>query len=371
MKKIFGLFIFLILLFGFLRPVYAQNKQNIPSEPTQNYYKGTVVKVIKEGITKDSDKKFFQILDIKITEGKEAGHEFQTEFDTNYKIGDKTSFKVNDTVVVLESTDYKGKTTYSLWEKYRLNSVYYIALAFFAMILIFAGFKGFGSLVGMGVSLLVLLKFIVPQILSGADPLLISIIGSLFILSTTIYLAHGVSKKTSVAVFSTLLTLVVTAFLSLVFVRILGLSGLGDENNYLLQMGNLSINPQGLLLGGIIIGALGVLEDTTTTQSAAIFELAKSNSKLTTPDLFKKGYSIGREHIVALVNTLVLAYAGAALSLFVIFILNPTHSPAWVILNSEMVIEEVIRTIAGSMGLILAVPITTLIASYLAVKKSS
>ena len=218
----------------------------------------------------------------------------------------------------------------------------------------------------MGISFVILIGFIVPQILAGRDPLLISIAGSLAIMFITIYLAHGISKRTTSAVISTFISLVLTGILAFAFVKIFHLTGLGDENSYLLQMGNASINPEGLLLGGIIIGALGVLDDITTTQSAAIFELFKLDKKLSVSDLFVKGYTIGREHIASLVNTLILAYAGASLGLFVIFVLNPNQTPVWVILNSEILSEEIVRAIAGSIGLILAVPITTLVASYIA-----
>ena len=136
----------------------------------------------------------------------------------------------------------------------------------------------------------------------------------------------------------------------------------------MLQISGTNINAQGLLLSGIIIGALGVLDDVTTTQSAAIFEFFKLNKKLSVTDLYMKGYSVGKEHISSLVNTLILAYAGASLALFVIFVLNPNNIPTWVMLNDEMIVEEIVRALAGSIGLVLAVPITTIIAAYVAKK---
>jgi uncharacterized membrane protein len=132
----------------------------------------------------------------------------------------------------------------------------------------------------------------------------------------------------------------------------------------MLQQGKFSIDMQGLLLGGIIIGALGVLDDTTTTQSATIFALSEANEKMKVKDLIIKGLQVGKEHITALVNTLVLAYAGVSLPIFIFLVLNPLNQPIWVILNSEMLVEEIARTIAGSVGLILAVPITTVLAAF-------
>jgi uncharacterized membrane protein len=222
-----------------------------------------------------------------------------------------------------------------------------------------------GSIVGLAVSLSVIMFFIVPQILAGQDPLFISIVGSLFIMTVTIYLAHGFSRKTHIALASTFLSLSLTGFLAYFFVDISHLTGLGNDDASSLRFGQTeNINFQGLLLGGIIIGALGVLDDITTSLSAVIEELKIANPSYTFRRLVKSGFRIGSEHISSLVNTLVLAYAGAGLPLFLFLILNPLGHPLWVILNSEIIVEEIIRTLAGSIGLVLAVPITTLMASW-------
>ena len=378
-KFIFVLFV--ALFFLFTKQIFAQTPSSGAEPfrggasqqfvaPKQEYYKAEVSKIIKEG-SRDIQKykNFFQFIEVKFLEGPEKGKITTFENGGSLKTLEQKSLKKGDQIVVLKVTQ-NGKATYSVWDKYRFNYLYFALIGFFTMVLIFSGLKkGFGSILGLIFSILVLLKFIVPQILAGRDPLLISIAGSLAILFTTIFLAHGISRKTTVAVASTFVSLIITGVISYLFVKGFHMSGLGDENNALLQLGRFSINPQGLLLGGIIIGALGVLDDITTTQSAAVFELSKLNERLTITDLIVKGYNIGREHIASLVNTLVLAYAGASLGLFVIFVINPSQTPLWVMLNSEMVAEEIIRTASGSMGLILAVPITTVIAAIFAKKK--
>ena len=149
------------------------------------------------------------------------------------------------------------------------------------------------------------------------------------------------------------------------------LSGLGTDDAFSLQFGQTgNINFKGLLLGGIIIGTLGVLDDITTSLSATIEEIKKANPKYTFWELVKSGLRVGSEHISSLVNTLVLAYAGVSLPLFLFLILNPMQHPLWTILNSEIIVEEIVRTLAGSIGLILAVPITTLLAAWLNTTKS-
>jgi len=134
---------------------------------------------------------------------------------------------------------------------------------------------------------------------------------------------------------------------------------------------NAIINPKGLLLGGIIISTLGALNDVTTTQAAATIALHKQNPKLKFLDLAEHSFGIGREHILSLVNTLVLAYAGSSLPVFIFFLLNPSHLPMWVIINNESVGEEIIRTVAGSMGLLLAIPISTFLASWWTTRRNN
>ena len=224
---------------------------------------------------------------------------------------------------------------------------------------------GLQSVLGLFVSILILAAFVVPQIIHGKNPLLISFIGAFLIACTALYLAHGFSKKTSIALASTLLTLLVSAILAIIFVHTASLFGLGSEEAMYLQIGQTqNINLRGLLLGGIIIGALGVLDDITTAQTAAIAEIYRHNPRLKFRDLYRSGLTIGREHIASLVNSLALAYVGASMPLLLLFTVNRT-SPLWVILNSEFIAEEIVRTLVGSATLLFAVPISTFFAAWL------
>ncbi|MGA2091765.1 MAG: YibE/F family protein, partial [Endomicrobiales bacterium] len=225
------------------------------------------------------------------------------------------------------------------------------------------GVKGIGSLIGLSISLAVILLYIVPQILSGQSPLFVSVLGSVVILLLTTYLAHGISKQTTVALVSTLAALLLTVIIADFSVHFTNLSGLNDETSLLIFGPTSTINLQGLLLAGVIIGTLGALNDITTSQAATIIELAKTDRNQKFSHLFYKGLKIGREHIVSMVNTLVLAYAGSSLILFIFIVLNPSHVPYWVFINNELISDEIIRTLAGSTGLLLVVPIVTAIAA--------
>lgn len=353
----------LLLVAFFFLPALTFAQQ----QPNQRYLKATILEVLEEG-KKDiaGQQNFVQKLKVRITDNPEKDKELTITHGGIFNITPLQLLRNGDQVILIKSENPDGTAVYSIMDKYRLNNVIYILIGFFFLVVLVSGKKGFGSLLGMGVSLAIILSFIVPQILAGRDPLLISIVGSIAIMMVSIYLAHGFSKTTHIAVASTTITLTLTGFLAVLFVRLASLTGLGSEDTYLLQFGPSAINLQGLLLGSMIIGALGVLDDTTTTQSATIAELAKTDKTLSAKELAEKGLVIGHEHIASLVNTLVLAYAGASLGIFILFVMNPSHQPYWVILNSEVIVEEVIRTIAGSIGLILAVPITTIIASYFA-----
>ncbi len=166
-----------------------------------------------------------------------------------------------------------------------------------------------------------------------------------------------------IAVTSTFFALGLAEILGYFFIIGAKLLGNGSEEAYFIQAGYFgAINLQGLLLGGIIIGALGILNDITTAQSAAVEEIHGADKSLSFKQLYKKGSSIGREHIASLINTLVLVYVGSSLPLFLLFAVNSQQ--LWTVLNSSTIAEEIVRALVGSIALILAVPITTALAAY-------
>lgn len=369
MRKILQTVLLLFsLIVTFTSSAQATQNELPPEPPEERYYKANVTKIIKEenkevaGYTN-----YVQTAELEIIEGPEKGERVTIEHGGVIRITPAQKLSAGETVVLIK-TVLPDRTTYAVLDRYRLDTLIYIIAGFFILVVLVAGKKGFGSILGMIVSVLIILQFIVPQILRGQDPLLITIAGSLAIMVITIYLAHGISRRTTVALAATAGALLITGILAFLFVDMTSLTGIGSEDAYLLQFGPATINLKGLLLGGIIIGTLGVLDDITTSQAAAVFELSRANRKLAFMDLVMRGYVIGKEHIASLVNTLVLAYAGASLSLFIIFVLNPSNQPYWVILNSQAIVEEVIRTLAGSIGLVLAVPLSTVLAAWAALK---
>src|SRR3990167_9390460 len=221
----------------------------------------------------------------------------------------------------------------------------------------------------MGLSFFVIFTFVLPQILSGKDPIFIAITASLFIIPISFYLSHGLNRKTTAAVIGTIIALVVTGILANVFVDAARLTGFASEEAAFLQQAKPDlINIRGLLLAGIIIGVLGILDDITVSQAAIVSQLKSTSTKIPFWELLNRSMDIGRDHIASMVNTLVLVYTGAAMPLLLLFSNNP--QPFSELINYEIIAEEIVRTLVASIGLVLAVPITTLLAAFIFARKS-
>jgi len=211
----------------------------------------------------------------------------------------------------------------------------------------------------------VIFAFILPQIVAGRDPVVVSIVGSVVLLAISTYLVYGWNFKAHAAVIGMMLSLVLTGVLAWLFVGWTRLTGLSvEEASYLVIELGPDVSLRGLVLGGIIIGSLGVLDDVCVGQASAVFELANVDRDLGWQGLFRSSLNIGRDHIAAMVNTLLLAYVGASLPLMLVFMIY--QEPLWRRVNREPLAEEIVRTLVGSVGLVLAVPITGLVASLLA-----
>jgi uncharacterized membrane protein/uncharacterized glyoxalase superfamily protein PhnB len=222
--------------------------------------------------------------------------------------------------------------------------------------------SGLRALVALVLSLLALVWFVIPSILRGHSPIAVAIVGSAFIMLVVLYVTGGINTQSTVGVLGTMASLALIGALAWGFVVACHFTGLADEDAAFLQAAASSINLQGLLLGGIIIGSLGVLDDMTVTQVSAVWELRRADPTIGARELYSAAERIGRDHIASTVNTLVLAYAGASLPLMIFFTQSNLHLSQ--ILTSEVIAVEVVRTLVGSIGLVASVPITTALAAY-------
>ncbi|WP_205326171.1 YibE/F family protein [Glycomyces sp. YM15] len=268
-----------------------------------------------------------------------------------------------DDVILLYTPDSVSGQQYHIIDHDRSSALWALVIAFALAIVAFGRWKGVRSLVSLGITFAVVLLFMVPAVLDGSSPILVAVVGSSAIMLVSLYLSHGWNRTTTVAVVGTLASLIVTVLLAEAAVNLTKLNGVNDENTTNLAL-QYPIDMSGLLLAGILIGALGVIDDVTVSQAATVDEVAKANPKWGSTRLFKSGMRVGRDHLTSVVNTLVLAYAGASLPLLVL--IAAANRPLEQVLTSQTIATEIVRTVAGTLGLVAAVPITTWLAASLA-----
>lgn len=270
---------------------------------------------------------------------------------------------VGDHIRITRQVDPTGTTTYSFYDYERAWPLTMLAAAFAVVVVAVAGWRGFRALIGIVVAFLVLVVFMLPALRDGAAAIPVALVASALILYAVIYLAHGVSLRTSAALLGTLTSLLLAAVLSWTAIELTHLTGLSEEENNAVAtyLGNVSIT--GLLLAGFIIGSLGVLNDVTVTQASTVFELAELEGA-SRRAIFVGAMRVGRDHIASTVYTLVLAYAGSALPLLLLF--SVANRSLGDVLTGESVAIEIARSAVGGIALALSVPLTTGIAAVLA-----
>ncbi|MEU9668732.1 YibE/F family protein [Streptomyces bobili] len=264
-------------------------------------------------------------------------------------------------VVVAYEPSAPRDLQYSVTDVNRRVPLGLLAIIFAVAVVVVGRLRGVMALVALAISFMVLNFFVLPAILQGSNPLAVAIVGASAIMLIALYLCHGLSARTSVAVLGTLISLLLIGVLGSWFVDWAALTGNTDDNTGLIHGLYPSIDMSGLLLAGIIIGSLGVLDDVTVTQTSAVWELHEANPSMGWRGLYRAGIRIGRDHIASVVNTLVLAYAGAALPLLLLF--SIAESSVGTVANSELVAAEIVRTLIGSIGLVASVPVTTALAA--------
>ncbi|MEE6178732.1 YibE/F family protein [Mycobacterium sp. 050134] len=298
---------------------------------------------------------------IAIDSGPNAGAGTLLEFSPG---PGQPQFAAGDRVRLVRQVDDQGATSYSFYDFERGWPLVALAVAFAVVIVAVARWRGLLALVGIVVAFAVLVVFLLPALRDGASAVPVALVASAAILYAVIYLAHGVSLRTSAALLGTLSALLLAAGLSWAAIELTHLTGLSDEQNSAVSayLGNVSIS--GLLLAGFIIGSLGVLNDVTVTQASTVFELAQLGRPSSRRAVFLGALRVGRDHIASTVYTLVLAYAGSSLPLLLLF--SVANRSLADVLTGESVAIELVRSAVGGIALALSVPLTTAIAAVLA-----
>lgn len=295
---------------------------------------------------------------LRITSGPNAGG--TGSFETYPQVG-SPDFDEGDRIVVNEYRVEGGDLAYTFADYQRSRPLLLLAVLFVAAVVALGRIQGLRALLGLVVSGVVLLVYVFPALLDGKPPLAVALVASSVIALSALYLAHGVNDTTTVALLGTLGALGLTGLLGALFTSAAQITGLASEDQIYLLVSAEGVDIRGLVLAGIVLGSLGVLDDVTVTQVSAVARLREANPAYGIRDLYRSGVRIGRDHIASTVNTLVLAYAGAALPLLLFYSsIGIGFSES---VTSEIVAVEVIRTLVGSIGLVAAVPITTVLAA--------
>ena len=295
--------------------------------------------------------------------------------ETTFKVGDggyAPRVDVGDQVSVLPPRNPSAlqpgsaEGHYTLGPPDRDAPLLWLAAAFAILVAAIAGWRGLRSIVGLALSVVVVFAFIVPAILDGRPALLVALVGAFAVMLLTTISAHGLGAKSVAAILGTAASLVITLLLAEWGTDLVGLTGFSSQNSQYLRFALPDVSLEGLLLAGIVIGTLGVLDDVTVSQASTVMALRRANPAQRGRELFREALGVGRDHVAATVNTLVLAYVGASLPLLLVFGIGSVDIGTAI--DGEAVAEEITGTLVGSIGLVAAMPLTTALAALLAAR---
>lgn len=306
---------------------------------------------------------FCQEISADLTSGAQAGQRVSLQIA---KDKDVPTLAAGDKVVLGYIPENRATERYQLLDFQRRTPMLLLGVLFVAVLLVFGRWKGIRALAGLAVTMAVVVGFLLPAILDGANPVLVVLVGGSAAAIVALYVTLGLHVRTTVALLGTLASLGLVGVLAWVFVAVDHFTGLASEEAVLLQVGDTAVNLKGLLLAGIVLGTLGVMDDVTVTQVSAVWQLRRANPSLAPGALYRSAIAVGRDHIASTVNTLVLAYTGASLPL--LLFLRQASQPLSRVLTGELIATEVVRTLVGGIGLIASVPLTTLIAALVAAR---
>jgi uncharacterized membrane protein len=356
----------LMLLLGWL--LFDRPDQPDRGAGRQEVLEGRVVEILASGAAGEGiAAAAAQVVAVDVGRAAGTNERVSAGYGIHQHLPSDALLSVGDRVLIEKSIGPDGER-YVVSDFVRVPSLGGLLLLFALVATAVGGWVGIRALLSIGISVLAFVTFIIPGLLSGHDPLLVCAVGSLLLMTASLYLTYQWQWKTHIALTGLVIGVLVTVALASGAARFTHLTGLGtEEAAFIMQVASLPLDMRGLLLGGIVLGAVGVLDDVCIGQASAIFELKAANRTLTWVQLFHHGLVIGRDHIASMINTLLLAYVGASLPLFLLLAVSDLSLVQT--LNREFLAEEIVRTLVGSLGLMLAVPITGLIASVIAERR--
>ena len=351
-------------------PPLAQSTGDVLAFDETQTMNGQVTRILaEEAIETEFGTQHVQVLEVGITSGAMKGQIIQVEHGDVY-VSSKSSKLKRGMPVVVQRTEGPAGPQFYISSVNRHTPIWALAVVFIIVVVGIGRRTGWRSLIGLAFSVLVLVRFILPRILAGQNPVGVSMAGALVLMAPSLYIVYGWRGKTHAAVLGMGLSLLLTWLMAAIFVSWTRLSGFGDESmGFLVVATQVELDPRGLVLAGIILGTLGMLDDIAIGLASAVFELAGANPDLPWTAVFRRSMVIGVDHFASMVNSLMLAYVGASLPLFLLLMIY--QEPLGFTLNREVLVEEIVRTLVGGIGLMLTGPITSLIACWMVKRKQT
>lgn len=337
-----------------------------PESAGGTFYNGEVTEVRQQACPPEQQAAGFRRcgeVTVRVDEGPDAGRAVVTPMPDG---PGAPSVRPGDRVVlsVVTNPANPAEARYGIAD-HRRGTPLLLLVALFALVIVAFGLRrGLASLAGLVACFTLLVTFVLPGIISGHPPLLVAVVGAAMVLFVIMYLVHGVSVRTSVAVLGTLCALIVTGALGVLASAVTHLTGFTGNDELTLFSAIPDLDLRGVLLAGIIIGSLGVLDDVTVSQAATVAEIARANPQLSRWQLYRAGTRVGRAHVASVVNTLVLAYAGASLPLLLLIVVSTSGDDTGLILTAQPIAQEIVRSVVATVGLVAAVPVTTALAAF-------
>jgi uncharacterized membrane protein len=371
MKNFFTRFFFILLIIIFLFSPKKIAAQQLKGETLE----GRVIDISETGEKIFNDQHFpYQVLEISIERGSLEGSQIQVLNESGLDVNNLTvvnfrAYELGDRLRVYTDFNQEEERFFVIEGMVKRQALLFLLILFVIAVLMVTGKLGLLALVGLAFSFLVISRVLMPMVLAGRPPILSALISSLLIIPASFYLTHGIKNKTHSAVLATIVSLLITMLLAFYFVNLTNLTGFASEEAaFVSTMSQGQIDLLSLLFAGIMIAALGVLDDVTVGQASVVEELKLANPKLDSWTLFLRSMRVGRDHVSSMINTLILVYAGSAMPLLILFF-DGNHNFIDVI-ELEIVAEEIVRTLVSSLGLMLAVPLTTFLSVFVFKQKN-
>lgn len=345
--------------------VTSDAPEAVIAEPEKESIRAKVIEILEEKTTDQNGvANILQRIKLKGIDGSYKDKEFIFE-GIKQNITTKQKINKNETVRVTVTKASQGEM-FIIDDIERLNWIYILIGLFVIIVLIVGKTHGLRSLLALFLTVILIFKFTVPRIMAGNSPILVTFVSAMAIIFFSILIVYGLKKKSWISIAGILAGVSITTILSVVFSNLTKLTGLAEEETmYLTEIFKNPVSFEGLMLASFVLGALGVLDDVAVTQTSTVEEIKKANPELKKAELYKRSMKVGFDHISSMINTLFLAYVGASFVLILLFSLQkPPFETITDVLNNEIVAIEIVRTLVGSIGLILTVPITSYIASY-------